>query len=112
MIKVTMNVDENGVIRGVSLWGHASQYSLEESASICFAVSSVLYTIEQIDPDGVRRFDKGDFCYEPIINTFNPTMEDEHKFTLVEFLITHLFTLASKYTKCFTFERRIIHYDN
>lgn len=112
MIKITFNVDENEVIRGVSLWGHATHHDHGTAQSICFAVSSLMETIYRIDPESVRSFDKGEFCYEPCINTLHPTMEDEHKFTLLEVLFNELCLLATTFSESFTIERRKIHYDN
>lgn len=106
MIKVTLSVDENEVIRGVSLWGHASNYSMEESQSICFAVSSVIETINRIDKNHVLEFESGKFVYQPSINTLHPDNSDEHYFTLLEVLVTHIFLLSQRYPKCFIIERR------
>lgn len=112
MIKVTLNVDENEVIRGVSLWGHASNYTMEECQSICFAVSSVIYTIDKIDHDHVLEFESGKFTYTPSINTLHPNTSDEHYFTLLEVLVTHIFVLSQRYPKCFIIERRKQHYED
>lgn len=106
MIKVTLNVDKNEVIVGVSLWGHASNYSGQECQEICFAVSSVIETIDTIDHDSVLVNESGNFSYSPDINTEHPTMEDEHKFTLIEFIVTHISLLSKRYRKCFIIERR------
>lgn len=110
MIKTTITFDEQGRLRAVSLWGHASNYNGQVTQNICFAVSSVIETINRVDPEGVMVNERGNFTYSPKMNLDNPSRIDEKKFTILELLINHILLLASVYNSSFIIERRISNY--
>lgn len=104
MIEIEIKTTE-GVMHGLELKGHASEYSGEITQKLCFAITSVTEAISLLDPDNIIVNERGHFIYDLcIVSKVNN--KDRTHFSYLELLVTQLTLLSLAYEKSFIIKEK------